>query len=59
MSEHEYLAKRAADELAAAIATTDARARLRDLQIADAYALRLKEAKAAVAHRQIRLVATE
>jgi hypothetical protein len=51
MSEHEYLAERAADELVAAIATTDRRARLRHLELADAYALRLKEAKATLAHR--------
>jgi len=47
MRDMEYLKTRAAEELAAAIATSDNRVRLRHLELADQYSFRLSEAKAA------------
>lgn len=46
MAEGDYLAGRAAQELAAAIEASDVRVRDRHLELADAYAFRLREWKA-------------
>jgi hypothetical protein len=59
MSDAEYLETRAAQELAAAIATRDSRVRLRHLELADAYASRLREAKAVEARGQMRPVTAD
>jgi len=55
MSDAEYLEARAAEELTAAFATSDQRVRLRHLELADAYAFRLREAKAVEARGKMRL----
>ena len=59
MSDTEYLEARAAEELVAAIATKDSRIRLRHLELADAYAFRLREVRAAEARGKLKLVTTE
>jgi len=45
MSDADYLTERAHQELNAAMRTTDARVRERHLELADAYAFRLRELK--------------
>lgn len=45
MVEGDYLARRAIEELAAAIKASDSRVRERHLELADAYAFRLREWK--------------
>jgi hypothetical protein len=59
MSDAEYLEARAAEELAAAISTTDTRVRLKHLELADAYALRLREARTAEGRGRLRLVTVD
>ena len=58
MSDMEYLSKRSSQHLAAAIQTSENRVRLRHLELADAYAFRLKEEKAAHA-RNPQLICAE
>ena len=55
MSEDEFLATRAAEELAAAVRTSDQRVRKRHLELADAYSFRLREWKSADRRADVRL----
>ena len=57
MLDADYLANRAAQELAAAIKASDNRLRERHLELADAYAFRLRECKAIERRSEMRLVA--
>jgi hypothetical protein len=57
MVEGDYLARRATEELAAAIKASDNRVRERHLELADAYAFRLREWKAIERRSEMRLVA--
>ena len=57
MLDADYLANRAAQELAAAIKASDNRVRERHLELADAYAFRLRECEAIERRSEMRLVA--
>jgi len=57
MVEGDYLARRATEELAAAIKASDDRVRERHLEFADAYVFRLREWKAIERRSEMRLVA--
>lgn len=58
MAEGDYLARRATEELAAAVRASDNRVRDRHLELADAYSFRLREWKALERRAEMRLVGT-